>query len=296
MKNVRITIVLLLGIMLVSGLACGGGTTTWQLSTVIEGQGTVSPSGGTFPDGDEITLTAIPASGWSFDHWGGHINGSENPITITINSDKTIYAYFISGTSPAPTPLTIPCPEWQTTRIVPSDSAAPYGNHIYAVGTDIGLSGSQDGLVGGTGSYDYHIENGQEGVEQATGKVYLENAPTGTDTLIIMPAYSPPGQPIPQDIQEAFNTDLRLETNNCYDYEVVESGQSWLLQDEGISDVFIIAPGYVEVKLENIPGEIGKNTMIPDITLPKEWVYWESPPPSGCGWWVSWALYPQSAY
>jgi hypothetical protein len=109
-KKVRIAVLLLLGIILVTGLACGGGTTTWQLSTVLEGQGTVSPSGGTFSDGDEITITALPVSGWSFDHWGGHISGSGNPITVTINSDKTIYAYFIPGIAPTLTPEPTPLP------------------------------------------------------------------------------------------------------------------------------------------------------------------------------------------
>ncbi len=104
MKKTRIAVVVLLGIMLVSGLSCCGGKTTWQLSTVIEGEGRVSPVGGMFLDGDEITLTALPESGWRFDHWGGYISASENPITITMDSDKTIYVYFSSGTIPTPTP------------------------------------------------------------------------------------------------------------------------------------------------------------------------------------------------
>ena len=297
MKKVRIAVVLLLGIMLVSGLACG--TTEWQLTSIVEGQGEISPSSGTFPDGDEITITALPASGWSFDHWGGHITGSENTITLTMNSDKTIYAYFISGTTPTPTPKPTPivqCPEWGTAPIVASDAAVPYGNYIYAVGTDVGLSGSQPGCVGGTGTYDYHMENGKGGVEQAIGRVYLEGAPSGTDILVVALGGSHLDPSLPLDIQEAFNTNIYLYSNGYVDYTIVESGQSWLLQSERLGDTWIIAPGYVKVKLEGVPSEIGKKTVIPDITLPKEWVDWEIPPPSGCFWWVRWALYPGSAY
>ena len=98
MKKARIAVVLFLGIMLASGLACG--PTEWQLSTGVVGQGSISPSEGTFSGGGELTLTAIPTSGWSFDHWGGHCSGSQNPVTITMDSDKTVYAYF---TTPTPT-------------------------------------------------------------------------------------------------------------------------------------------------------------------------------------------------
>jgi len=67
---------------------------TWRLTTVVDGQGRISPSGGTFPDNSMITLTAIPSSGWEFSHWGAHCSGSQNPITIAMNNDKTVYAYF----------------------------------------------------------------------------------------------------------------------------------------------------------------------------------------------------------
>ena len=197
---------------------------------------------------------------------------------------------------PLPTPITIPCPEWQTAHIVARNAAVPYGNHISINIPSFGLSGSQPGRVGGIGWYDYRFETGQEGVEQVTGKVYLENAPPGMDILVVAYGGSYLDPSLPQYIQEAFNTNLYLYSNSYVDYTIVESGQSWLLQDEGIQDVFIIVPGYINVKLENIPGEIGNKTVIPDLTLPKEWVDWEIPPPSGCWWWVSWALYPGSAY
>lgn len=93
MKKARIATVLLLGILLVSGLACGSGE--WRLLTYTEGEGTISPNTGTFPDGAVVTLTALPESGWDFDHWGVQASGSENPITVKMDSDKTVSAYFV---------------------------------------------------------------------------------------------------------------------------------------------------------------------------------------------------------
>jgi len=92
MKTKSISLLLLLSIMLVSGLACC--TTEWQLTTIVDGQGEISPAQGIFSDGVELILTAIPESGWKFDHWGGQASGNINPITITMNTDKTVQAYF----------------------------------------------------------------------------------------------------------------------------------------------------------------------------------------------------------
>src|SRR5207237_10264113 len=62
------------------------------------GTGTVrrSPNQATYPAGSEVTLTATPASGFSFLDWSGDASGSTNAITISMDSDKDIYAYFRS--------------------------------------------------------------------------------------------------------------------------------------------------------------------------------------------------------
>jgi hypothetical protein len=72
------------------------GVTYYTLTTSVSpaGGGSVSPAGGTYAAGSQVALTAIPASGYSFSHWGGDASGSQNPITITMNSNKSITAYF----------------------------------------------------------------------------------------------------------------------------------------------------------------------------------------------------------
>ena len=54
--------------------------------------GIISGEGGIYKEGTEVTISAIPDEGYSFLEWS---NGStENPLTLTINSNQTISATF----------------------------------------------------------------------------------------------------------------------------------------------------------------------------------------------------------
>jgi competence protein ComEC len=57
------------------------------------GAGSVSPTDGQYEPGAPITLTATPGAGYAFDYWDG-ASGSSNTATVTMNSDKTVTAYF----------------------------------------------------------------------------------------------------------------------------------------------------------------------------------------------------------
>jgi PKD repeat protein len=74
----------------------GGGPVQYTLTTNTVGQGsiTLNPSGGTYNQGTVVTLTAQPGSGWQFSSWSGDLTGSQNPDTITMNSNKTVTATF----------------------------------------------------------------------------------------------------------------------------------------------------------------------------------------------------------
>lgn len=69
---------------------------TYTLSTTVNpsGAGSASPSGGEYESGDQVTLTASPASGYTFDHWSGDASNPSPTIVITMDSDKDIIAYF----------------------------------------------------------------------------------------------------------------------------------------------------------------------------------------------------------
>ncbi|MCB0152236.1 MAG: hypothetical protein KDE01_31835, partial [Caldilineaceae bacterium] len=64
--------------------------------TIVSANGTVArnPAQLTYHDGDDVSLTATPASGWSFTEWSGALTGSANPATLTIHGDATVTANY----------------------------------------------------------------------------------------------------------------------------------------------------------------------------------------------------------
>ena len=68
----------------------------YTLSTVVSPSeaGSVSPSGGEYESGDQVTLTASPASVYNFDYWSGDASGTTATITVTMDSDKSVTANF----------------------------------------------------------------------------------------------------------------------------------------------------------------------------------------------------------
>ena len=59
-----------------------------------ENSGAVTPSSGTFDEGEEVNLAAVPAEGYAFEQWSGDASGTTNPMTLTITSDLEITAEF----------------------------------------------------------------------------------------------------------------------------------------------------------------------------------------------------------
>jgi hypothetical protein len=129
MKRILLPI-LVIGILLLG--ACGAPTTvpeaeapptlplaeeptpiTYTLSVSVNpsGAGSVSPSGGQYEQGVQVTLTATPSSTYEygdwrdslgltrtkhaiFDRWSGDASGSSTTITIVMDSNKEIIAHF----------------------------------------------------------------------------------------------------------------------------------------------------------------------------------------------------------
>ncbi len=71
-------------------------TATYTLSVSIRRKGSVilSPPGGTYLEGTQVTLTAVPASGWVFEGWSGPLSGVTNPATLLMNGNKSVTASF----------------------------------------------------------------------------------------------------------------------------------------------------------------------------------------------------------
>lgn len=68
----------------------------YTLATTVSGDGSISanPSGDTYTEGTVVTLTAIPNSGNQLESWSGDVTGMENPIMVTMNSNKSVIATF----------------------------------------------------------------------------------------------------------------------------------------------------------------------------------------------------------
>ena len=75
--------------------------TQYSLTVNINGNGsvTLNPSGGNYEAGTVVELTAVPGGSEEtegmFTGWSGGLSGSDNPETITMDSDKTVTATFI---------------------------------------------------------------------------------------------------------------------------------------------------------------------------------------------------------
>ena len=92
----KLPIVLFLLLLLLFTNCSTESTPIYTLTTNVNPSeaGSVSPSSGEYDEGTEVELTATPNEHWVFNGWQGDHSGSENPITVTMNSDKSITAFF----------------------------------------------------------------------------------------------------------------------------------------------------------------------------------------------------------
>jgi len=72
---------------------------TYSLNVNVNGNGSVSPQNGTYTDGENVNIEATPDAGWQFDSWSGDYTGTDNPISIIMNSNKNITATFFEESS-----------------------------------------------------------------------------------------------------------------------------------------------------------------------------------------------------
>jgi uncharacterized repeat protein (TIGR02543 family) len=80
----------------------GNTSTTYSLTTNVSpsGGGSVSrsPNATTYAPGTVVTLTATPASGYTFTGWSGGASGTSTTTTVTMNANTTVTASFTNGT------------------------------------------------------------------------------------------------------------------------------------------------------------------------------------------------------
>lgn len=68
----------------------------YKLSVEVSGNGTyeVSPQKSNYEEGESVTITAIPDSGWLFNKWNGSETTSYNPLYLRMDGDKYLELVF----------------------------------------------------------------------------------------------------------------------------------------------------------------------------------------------------------
>ena len=99
----------------------------------VVGSGSMTPASGSYACGSVLTLTATPGDNtWAFSGWSGGYTGSLNPATLELDSDTSVTANFVQGSS-----CTL------TTNVVGSGTITP-SSGSYLCGTQINLTATPD--------------------------------------------------------------------------------------------------------------------------------------------------------
>lgn len=92
----------------------GSTSTNYSLTTNVSpsGGGTVSrsPNAASYASGTVVTLTASPASGYTFTGWSGDVTGTSTSVTVTMTANRTVTANFTNGTGTSYTLTTTASP------------------------------------------------------------------------------------------------------------------------------------------------------------------------------------------
>ncbi|MEX1014348.1 MAG: hypothetical protein WDZ80_04275 [Candidatus Paceibacterota bacterium] len=76
--------------------SCGTESTpVYTLTTSVIGEGSITPSGGEYEEGETVTLTSTPSEHWLFNNWSGDGSGSSSTVTITMDGNKNVVGNFI---------------------------------------------------------------------------------------------------------------------------------------------------------------------------------------------------------
>jgi hypothetical protein len=73
----------------------GNGPVNLAVSTNPGDEGTVSPLSGQYDYGSTIILQATPIKGYALSRWSGDVTDTRNPVTLKMDSDKTVVANFV---------------------------------------------------------------------------------------------------------------------------------------------------------------------------------------------------------
>lgn len=205
-------------------------TLTYTLTIRVDGQGTTDPSPGThtYEEGTQVTITAKQTdSNWVFDRWGGNAGGTDPSITIVMDSDKSITAYFKMLPDPPPsTPTNLKATAVSSSQIdlswtASTDNVGVAGYKVYRDGVYLesiaGTSYSDTGLNPST-SYCYTVSAydaaGNESPQSAQACATTQEPPDTTPPTVVStnPADGSFGAPITDTITATFSEEIQPGT------------------------------------------------------------------------------------
>lgn len=74
--------------------AVGSSQAALTVVPVGRGQVSINPRANVYPTNSAVTITATPDAGQSFLGWSGNASGTQNPLQLTLDANKLIYANF----------------------------------------------------------------------------------------------------------------------------------------------------------------------------------------------------------
>jgi pectate lyase len=66
----------------------------YSITTNVVGNGSITPAGGVFSDGETVQLTAVPAPGYALVQWSGDVTATTSSVTMLVDGPKTVTATF----------------------------------------------------------------------------------------------------------------------------------------------------------------------------------------------------------
>lgn len=97
-KLIRLVIMVSLGVSLLTGCVSNGIDEVAHYEITVSasdgGQVKIDPKQVTYLKGTEVTITATPEAGWSFQGWEGTLSGQKNPMKVVIDNNVDARAVF----------------------------------------------------------------------------------------------------------------------------------------------------------------------------------------------------------
>ena len=182
----------------------------FKLTTATTGAGTIQTStgGDMFHEGEPVTLTAVPVPGWEFASWSDAVMGTSNPVSLTMDGNKSVTANFIQ------------VPPSISTQ--PAGQSAPLGSNVSFTVAASGTSPfnfqwkKNGGDIAGANSDTLSLSNVQD-ADAATYTVVVSNAAgSATSVGAALAVITPPSiglQPEPQTVNAGATANFFVSAN-----------------------------------------------------------------------------------